>query len=322
MDSMLACTYQICQLHKAGGELQTRGFPEVSPMPHRKVLLVSDQKKTVFSAMGTQLRPTSHEAFGFVANQQHACGFNGEYRDPFTGHYLLGHGYRAYNPALRRFTSSDSLSPFGRGGINSYVYCSGDAVNFNDPSGRAGAPSGLKAVIAAGKNLPLFEIASKHGPIFHLTGKESSEVIRSKLTKHANYRTKMVLEQSTPQYRAEALAAMNDRTIPGDRFRMMRRHEESLKVIHYVKDQPADKLYLASFIDIANGAAPNVRAKAGLKLVARTLGVDKSLIDDVVLRRVQRLMQTHANKIQLDGGITKTKRVTNPKKLNDKLRLT
>lgn len=63
--------------------------------------------------------------------------FNGEYSDPATGHYLLGNGYRAYNPVLMRFNSPDSWSPFGAGGINSYGYCSGDPINFVDPSGHA-----------------------------------------------------------------------------------------------------------------------------------------------------------------------------------------
>jgi RHS repeat-associated protein len=62
-------------------------------------------------------------------------GFNGERPDPVTGHYLLGKGYRAFNPMLMRFNSPDSLSPFGRGGINAYAYCNGDPVNFSDPSG-------------------------------------------------------------------------------------------------------------------------------------------------------------------------------------------
>lgn len=62
-------------------------------------------------------------------------GFNGEFPDPLTGHYLLGNGYRAYNPVLGRFNSPDSLSPFGEGGVNAYAYCRGDPVNRVDPSG-------------------------------------------------------------------------------------------------------------------------------------------------------------------------------------------
>ncbi|MGE8066689.1 RHS repeat-associated core domain-containing protein [Pseudomonas sp. NPDC089569] len=63
-------------------------------------------------------------------------GFNGEVIDPLTGHYLLGNGHRAFNPVLMRFNSPDSLSPFGRGGLNPYAYCLGDPVNFSDPTGK------------------------------------------------------------------------------------------------------------------------------------------------------------------------------------------
>ena len=62
-------------------------------------------------------------------------GFNGELREGRLGWYLLGNGYRAYNPVLMRFHSPDSLSPFGKGGLNAYMYCVGDPVNFSDPTG-------------------------------------------------------------------------------------------------------------------------------------------------------------------------------------------
>lgn len=62
-------------------------------------------------------------------------GFNGQPRDPLTGHYLLGNGYRAFNPVLMRFNSPDNASPFGKGGLNAYAYCLGDPVNMHDPTG-------------------------------------------------------------------------------------------------------------------------------------------------------------------------------------------
>jgi RHS repeat-associated protein len=62
-------------------------------------------------------------------------GFNGERPDPVTGCYLLGNGYRAFNPVLMRFNSPDSWSPFGRGGLNAYAYCVGDPVNRHDRNG-------------------------------------------------------------------------------------------------------------------------------------------------------------------------------------------
>jgi len=62
-------------------------------------------------------------------------GFNGVRQDPVTKLYPLGHGYRMYSPTLMRFNAQDSLSPFGRGGVNGYAYCLGDPINRNDPSG-------------------------------------------------------------------------------------------------------------------------------------------------------------------------------------------
>ena len=62
-------------------------------------------------------------------------GFNGERADPVTGHYLLGNGYRAFNPVMMRFNSPDSWSPFGRGGINSYGYCGEEPINRVDRNG-------------------------------------------------------------------------------------------------------------------------------------------------------------------------------------------
>lgn len=63
------------------------------------------------------------------------AGFGAERQDPVTGVSHLGNGYRAYDPVLMRFTSPDSWSPFGAGGINRYAYCAGDPVNMTDPSG-------------------------------------------------------------------------------------------------------------------------------------------------------------------------------------------
>jgi RHS repeat-associated protein len=64
-------------------------------------------------------------------------GFNGEEKDPVTGYYFLGNGYRAFNPLLMRFNSPDVLSPFDRGGLNPYTYCLGDPINNVDPTGNS-----------------------------------------------------------------------------------------------------------------------------------------------------------------------------------------
>ncbi|SDA87207.1 RHS repeat-associated core domain-containing protein [Pseudomonas sp. NFACC15-1] len=102
-------------------------------------LLASDLQRSVLHA----LNRSQHQAMAYTpyGHRPTSCGlpgllgFNGERADPVTGHYLLGNGYRAFNPLLMRFNSPDSMSPFARGGINAYAYCGGDPVGRVDPSG-------------------------------------------------------------------------------------------------------------------------------------------------------------------------------------------
>ncbi|MFK0345939.1 RHS repeat-associated core domain-containing protein [Pseudomonas asiatica] len=80
----------------------------------------------------------AYTCYGFVAQQESRLailGFNGQQRGRLTDCYYLGNGYRAYNPKLMRFNSTDNLSPFLHGGINAYAYCGGDPINNIDPSG-------------------------------------------------------------------------------------------------------------------------------------------------------------------------------------------
>lgn len=71
-------------------------------------------------------------------------GFNSEYLDPILENYHLGNGYRAYNPTLMQFTAPDDMSPFGKGGINPYLYCNGDPINNTDPTGHFTIGSAIK----------------------------------------------------------------------------------------------------------------------------------------------------------------------------------
>ena len=104
-------------------------------------LLVTDQQRSVLNVLGaTLLNPLAYAPYGHRPAENgllSLLGFNGERPDPVTGCYLLGNGYRAFNPVLMRFNSPDSWSPFGRGGLNAYGYCVGDPVNRSDPTGHS-----------------------------------------------------------------------------------------------------------------------------------------------------------------------------------------
>ncbi len=81
----------------------------------------------------------AHTPFGHRSpdtGEDNGAGFNGQHQER-DGAYLLGHGYRAYRPALGRFTAPDSYSPFWGGGLNCYTYCRAEPVNRQDPSGHA-----------------------------------------------------------------------------------------------------------------------------------------------------------------------------------------
>lgn len=71
-------------------------------------------------------------------------GFNGEPYEWSSRTYVLGQGYRSYSPALMRFLSPDSLSPFGEGGLAAYGFCGADPINHLDPTGHSPLPSRAK----------------------------------------------------------------------------------------------------------------------------------------------------------------------------------
>ncbi|UFH50679.1 RHS repeat-associated core domain-containing protein [Pseudomonas sp. KNUC1026] len=62
------------------------------------------------------------------------AGLHGEWSEHWPG-YLWGSGYRAYMPALLKFNRSDTSSPWGVGGLNSYRFCNADPVNHVDATG-------------------------------------------------------------------------------------------------------------------------------------------------------------------------------------------
>ena len=102
-------------------------------------LLATDQQRSVLALIdSTRAHLLAYSPYGHRAPENgllSLLAFNGERPDPVTGCYLLGNGYRAFNPVLMRFNSPDSWSPFGEGGLNAYGYCVGDPVNQGDKTG-------------------------------------------------------------------------------------------------------------------------------------------------------------------------------------------
>ncbi|MBD1552254.1 RHS repeat-associated core domain-containing protein [Pseudomonas typographi] len=88
--------------------------------------------RAVYSAYGSQ-----HTAEGQAS---HGLGFNGELREAAQDAYLLGRGYRLYDPGLMCYNAPDSESPFGAGGLNPYRYAQGNPIMLHDPSGHAPMP--------------------------------------------------------------------------------------------------------------------------------------------------------------------------------------
>ena len=103
-------------------------------------LWASDHHQSVTAWLSAQQPDVIHHQrytpYGSSAEGS-SIGFNGERRDPVTGWYHLGNGYRVYNPVLMRFHTPDRWSPFTSGEVNAYSYCAGDPINRVDPSGHS-----------------------------------------------------------------------------------------------------------------------------------------------------------------------------------------
>ncbi|MBA1187464.1 hypothetical protein G7Z99_00175 [Pseudomonas entomophila] len=120
--------------------MQTEGQPNDSR------LLLTDAANSVLGEYAADgLHTSSYSVYGERAKDEQLrslLAFNGEACEPAfdqqpAGWYLLGRGYRAYNPGLMRFHSPDSLAP-EVSGINPYVYVLGNPVNWQDPTGHYG----------------------------------------------------------------------------------------------------------------------------------------------------------------------------------------
>ena len=120
----------------------------------KTILLATDQNQSVLAEVSqgdvTKMAYTAYGHLSVARPPSTHLGFNGELREPHTHWYLLGNGYRAYNPVLMRFHSPDKLSPFGAGGLNAYIYCVADPINHRDPTGRFVIPVIVSQLVGFG----------------------------------------------------------------------------------------------------------------------------------------------------------------------------
>ncbi|KAG2005296.1 hypothetical protein GB937_008839 [Aspergillus fischeri] len=130
------------QLVKEGANISSQVFASEG---HQSVLAWLDTDQP------GKINCQQYTPYGFGATGS-SIGFNGQWRDPVTGWYHLGNGYRVYSPVLMRFHQPDPWSPFTSGEINPYAYCLGDPINRVDPSGHFslfGIKFGWKDLITA-----------------------------------------------------------------------------------------------------------------------------------------------------------------------------
>ncbi|GAB1615051.1 RHS repeat-associated core domain-containing protein [Pseudomonas sp. NGC7] len=99
------------------------------------MMLASDGMGSVIGESGTRSKSVAYSPYGFQRGMESLIGFAGQMQSLLPIGYFLGNGYRFFDAVTNRFNSPDEFSPFGRGGVNAYVYCGGDPVNRTDPSG-------------------------------------------------------------------------------------------------------------------------------------------------------------------------------------------
>jgi RHS repeat-associated protein len=208
----------------------------------KSLLLASDDKNSVFREVSRHdHRDNAYSPYGHSQGGEGSLGYNGELRETQVGWYLLGNGYRAYNPLLMRFHSSDSWSPFGEGGLNAYSYVMGNPVGLTDPTGHKGifvrffnylfggtkTASGVSAGRSAGQGASkgIGKAASKSSDNIASRSKTGAKVSKSKDSTRPNQKgkkssnqDKAMTEEQLAEERGYTQEMLNSRRYPGELF--------------------------------------------------------------------------------------------------------
>lgn len=134
--------YALGKLTSVSGAQNIRlACAESAILAQKEVLIqlfqIDDAGTVIGRFASNQMLCETYTPYGFdsIKSGKSSIAFCGQWRDAVTGGYPLGDGYRFYCPTSNRFMSADNESPFGKGGVNAYAYCSGDPINRVDPSG-------------------------------------------------------------------------------------------------------------------------------------------------------------------------------------------
>ncbi|MBF8693590.1 MULTISPECIES: RHS repeat-associated core domain-containing protein [Pseudomonas] len=125
--------------HQTVLSANSQNLCETTSRPSQASLLATDAQSSTVSIVSESQTTINYGPYGNDSSPPDnplLSRFTGQSWLPAAIGYLLGNGHRLFNPELMRFYSVDSLSPFGKGGINAYAYCSNDPINRSDPSGR------------------------------------------------------------------------------------------------------------------------------------------------------------------------------------------
>lgn len=126
-------------IHQTVLSANNQNLCETTSLPSQASLLATDAQSSTVNIVSESQTTINYSPYGNDSSPPDnplLSRFTGQSWLPAAIGYLLGNGHRLFNPELMRFYNADSLSPFGRGEINPYAYCSNDPVNRSDPSGR------------------------------------------------------------------------------------------------------------------------------------------------------------------------------------------
>jgi RHS repeat-associated protein len=220
-------------------------------------LLATDQMRSVLQTVkSNRFSPFAYSPYGHHpagAGLLSLLGFNGQRPELITGHYLLGHGYRAFNPVLMRFNSQDNLAPFGMGGLNPYSYCMGDPINRNDENGHVSLFRAFRSLFGKPKTFDIL-YQKKHADYLHDMFMKAAHLAPEPPIRHI--RTVKDLDYLTPGDSAKFVFTKNKKLIIGKQWSWdyrVKNNAFQMQPVHHgslTKNESSRKVISAGYMHI------------------------------------------------------------------------